>query len=110
MIRDTLATNSRHVFMGLTGTGAYRWVRRTSTNGNTSTSNSSTGTVPDTWVRLVRTGNTITAYKSANGTAWTSVGSLSAAFPANCYIGLAVASGSNTTLNTSQFSNVTVNP
>jgi hypothetical protein len=35
---------------------------------------------------------------------------LSAAFPANCYIGLAVASGSNTTLNTSQFSNVTVNP
>ena len=30
----------------------------------------------------------------SNGTAWTSVGSLSAAFPANCYIGLAVASGS----------------
>ena len=54
MIRDTLATNSRHVFMGLTGTGAYRWVRRTSLNGNTSTSNSSTGTVPNTWVRLVR--------------------------------------------------------
>ena len=110
MIRDTLATNSRHVFMGLTGSGAYRWVRRTSLNGNTSTSNSSTGTVPNTWVRLVRTGGTITAYKSANGTAWTSVGSLSAAFPANCYIGLAVASGSSATLNSSQFSNVTVTP
>jgi hypothetical protein len=110
MIRDTLATNSRHVFMGLTGTGAYRWVRRTSLNGNTSTSNSSTGTVPNTWVRLVRTGGTITAYKSANGTAWTVVGSLSAAFPANCYIGLAVASGSNTTLNSSQFSSVTITP
>ena len=110
MIRDTLATNSRHVFMGLTGTGAYRWVRRTSLNGNTSSSNSSTGTVPNTWVRLVRTGSTITAYKSADGTAWTSVGSLSAAFPANCYIGLAVASGSNTTLNSSQFSNVTITP
>lgn len=110
MIRDTLATNSRHIFMGLTGSGAYRWVRRTGFNGNTSTSNSGTGAVPDTWVRLVRSGNVVTAYKSANGTAWTQVGSLSASFPSNCYIGLAVASGSNSTLNTSQFSNVSVTP
>ena len=110
MIRDTLASNSRHVFMGLTGNGNYRWVRRTGFNGNTSTSNSGSGVVPDTWVRLVRTGSTITAYKSANGTAWTQVGSLSASFPADCYVGLVVASGSNTTLNTSQFSNVSVSP
>jgi hypothetical protein len=110
MIRDTLATNSRHVFMGLTGDGAYRWVRRTGFNGNTSTSTSGTGSVPDTWVRLVRSGNVVTAYKSANGTAWTEVGSLNASFPANCYVGLAVASGSGSALNTSQFSNVTVTP
>ena len=62
------------------------------------------------WVRLVRSGTTVTAYKSANGTAWTQVGSLSASFPADCYVGLVVASGSNTTLNTSQFSNVSVSP
>ena len=110
MIRDSLAANSRHVFMGLTSTGSYRWVRRTSTGGSTSTSNSSSGTVPDTWVRLVRSGNTITAYKSSNGSSWTQVGSLSAAFPTTCYIGLAVASGSNSTLNSSQFSNVSVTP
>jgi predicted esterase len=48
MIRDTLATNSRQVFMGLASTGDYRWVRRTSTGGNASTTNSSTGTVPNT--------------------------------------------------------------
>ena len=110
MIRDSLSANSRHVFMGLASTGNYRWVRRTSTGGSTSTSNSSTGTVPNTWVRLVRSGNTVTAYKSSNGTSWTQVGSLSATFPANCYIGLAVASGSNGTLNSSQFSSVTVVP
>jgi hypothetical protein len=110
MIRDTLATNSRHVFMGLTGDGAYRWVRRTGFNGNTSTSKSGSGSVPNTWVRLVRSGNKVTAYKSADGTAWTEVGSLIADFPANCYVGLAVASGSDSTLNTSQFSDVTITP
>ena len=110
MIRDTLASNSRHVFMGMTDDNDYRWVRRTSTNGNTSTTSSSTGTVPNTWVRLTRVGTTITAYKSSNGTSWTQVGSLSASFPSSCYIGLVVASGTSSTLNTSQFSNVSVTP
>ncbi len=110
MIRDTLATNSRHVFMGLARDGNYRWVRRTGFNGNTSTSSSGSGVVPDTWVRLVRSGDTVTAYKSADGIAWTTVGSLSASFPATCYIGLAVASGSTDLLNESGFSNVSVTP
>ena len=111
MIRDTLAANSKQIFMGMTGTNAYRWVRRTTTGGNSASSNSNSGTVPNTWVRLVRVGTTITAYKGANGTTWTSVGSITnSTFAATCYIGLAVGSGSDTTLNTSQFSNVSVTP
>jgi autotransporter-associated beta strand protein len=111
MIRDTLATNSKEIFMGMTGTNAYRWLRRTTTGGTTTSTSSSTGTVPNTWVRLVRSGTTITAYKSTNGTTWTSVGSTtSTTFASTCYIGLAVASGSTTTLNTSKFGNVTVVP
>jgi hypothetical protein len=69
----------------MTGSNAYRWSRRTTTGGNTSNNNYGTGTAPNTRVRLVRTGST-------------------------CYIGLAVGSGSDTTLNTSQFSNVRVTP
>ena len=110
MIRDTLANNSKQVFIGLTGTGSYRWAYRTSTGGSTTTSNSSTGTVPNTWIRLTRVGTTITAYKSTNGTSWTTVGSRTVTMASNCYIGLAVASGSTTTLNTSQFSSVSVTP
>ena len=110
MIRDTLASNSRHVFMGLSGSGGYRWVRRTGFNGNTSTSSSGSGVVPGTWVRLVRSGNRITAFKSADGTNWVQVGSLTAAFPETCYAGLAVASGSGEVLNTSKFSEVGVSP
>jgi hypothetical protein len=54
---------------------------------------------------------TITAYKSSDGTSWTTVGSSTNTTIANTsYIGLAVSSGSDTTLNTSQFSNVSVTP
>ncbi len=111
MIRDTLAANSKEIFMGMTGSNAYRWVRRTTIGGTTTSSNSNSGTLPNTWVRLVRSGTTITAYKSTNGTSWTSVGSTTnTTFATTCYIGLAVGSGSDTTLNTSQFSNVSVTP
>ena len=64
-----------------------------------------------TWVRIVRTGSTIASYKSSNGTSWTLVNSsTNTTFASTCYIGLAVGSGSVTTLNTSQFSNVSVAP
>lgn len=109
MIRDTLATNSRHVFMGMTGDGGYRWVRRTGLNGNTSTSTSGSGTRPDAWVRLVRSGNRITAFKSPDGVAWTEVGSLTAVLPPTCYFGLAVASGSSAPA-TASFSQIAVSP
>ena len=111
MIRDTLAANSKQIFMGMTGSNAYRWMRRSATGGNPSTGNNGTGTVPNTWVRIVRSGTTITSYKSSNGTSWTLVdSSTNTTFATTCYIGLAVGSGSNTTLNTSQFSNVSVTP
>lgn len=111
MIRDSLASNSKQAFMGMTGANFYRWTYRTTTGGSLSTNKSNTGTVPNTWVRLVRSGTTITAYKSTNGTSWTSVGSITnTTFGSTCYIGLSVSSGSATTLNTSQFSNVTVTP
>ena len=110
MIRDSLATNSRHVFMGMTGEGGYRWVRRTGLNGNTSTSTSGTGTPPDAWLRLARSGNTITAYKSSDGVAWVTVGSLTADFPPTCYFGLAIASGSTDVENTVVFNYVSVTP
>jgi uncharacterized membrane protein (UPF0136 family) len=109
MIRDTLAANSKHVFMGMSGTNGYRLVHRASTGGLTTVTNSSTGTVPNTWVRLIRSGNTITAFKSANGTSWTLVSSISnMTFASTCYVGLALGSSSVTTLNTSQFTDVRV--
>lgn len=110
MMRDTLASNSRMAALTVTGSGAWRWQRRTATGGNVTNTNSSTGTAPNLWVRLVRSGNTVTASRSTNGTSWTTIGSTTVTMAANCYVGLAVASGSTTTLNTSVMNNLTVVP
>ncbi len=111
MIRDTLAPNSKQFFIGVTSTGNYRFVRRTSTGGNTTVGNSGSGSVPTIWLLLVRSGTTIIAYKSTNGSTWATVGTVTnTTLSANCYIGLVAASGTDTTLNTSQFSNLLVTP
>ncbi|QJE98937.1 cadherin domain-containing protein [Luteolibacter luteus] len=110
MIRDTLASNSRHVFLGVTEEGGFRWIRRTGFNGNTSTNSSGSAAFPNAWVRLTRNGSVITAYKSMDGEAWTPIGSLTADFPETCYFGLAVASGSQSLLHQAHFSNVSIAP
>lgn len=110
MIRDSLAANSRHVFIGLTGEGKFRWVRRTGLNGNTSTSSSGSTSFPNAWIRLARHGDVITAWKSLDGTQWTEIGSLTAALPETCYFGLAVASGETGVQNEARFSNVVLTP
>jgi hypothetical protein len=109
MIRETLATGSEYAFMGLSPDGTFRWQRRNSTGGSTSTTSSSGGTPPNAWVRLVRNGNTLTGYKSADGTNWTKVSSRNISMAANIQVGFAVASGT-TALNTSTFSSTTVVP
>lgn len=110
MIRESLAANSRQAFIGVNNTGAFRWLRRTTTGGSISTTTSKALATSNQWVRLVRTGDTLTSYKSANGTTWTKVGASTVTLPTNCYIGLAVSSGSNTVLNTSQFSDIRITP
>ena len=110
MIRESLTGGSRYTFMGLTGNGAYRWQRRSNTSGSTTSTTSGTGTPPNVWVRLVRTGNSLAGYKSPDGTNWTQVTSRSITMATNIYVGLAVASGSSNTLNTATFNTINVVP
>ena len=110
MIRNTLADNSQYTAMTATGTGAYRWSRRTAAGAKSSVSNHGNGTLPNLWVRVTRVGNVFTSFTSTNGTTWTSVGSVTMTLNTNCYIGLYVASGSRTSLNTSRFVNVSATP
>jgi regulation of enolase protein 1 (concanavalin A-like superfamily) len=110
MIRNALTTNSQYAFMAVSGTGAFESQYRSSTGGSTTTTASGSGTMPNLWVEIVRSGNTLSAYKSANGTSWTLVKSISITMGTNIYIGFVDASGTTTTLNTSIFDNVTFVP
>lgn len=60
------------------------------------------------WVRLVRSGNTVTGYTSTNGSTWTPQGTATLALSPEVEVGLAVCSGTYNQLNTSTFDNVTV--
>ncbi|MBN1311847.1 MAG: DUF4832 domain-containing protein, partial [Anaerolineae bacterium] len=74
MMRETLSANSRHATMALTAGNGLAFQRRVSTGGESSHTSGGAGSAPY-WVRLVRSGNTFTGYRSTNGTSWTQVGS-----------------------------------
>ncbi len=110
MIRESLTSGSRYALMGLNANGQLRSQRRVTTSGSTAVNKSGQSSPPDTWVRLVRSGNTLSSYKSIDGVNWALVNSATVNMAANIYVGLAVASGSSTVLNTSTFANISVVP
>jgi hypothetical protein len=110
MIRESLTSGSKYALMGLSPASAMRWQRRTSTGGGTSSSKAGNASLPNVWVRVVRSGNTLSGYKSTDGVNWTLVNSVNITIASNVYIGFAVASGSINTMTTSLLKNVTVVP
>jgi hypothetical protein len=107
MICESLAANSKHASLVLTATGAVGFVRRTSTGGSSSVTTAS-GAIPY-YLKLIRNNNSITAYRSSNGTSWTQVGSpVNISMTSTVFIGLAVCSKSPANLCTATFTNVTL--
>jgi beta-glucanase (GH16 family) len=105
MIRETLNANSRHALVDLTPSHGTEFIRRTTTGAN-AVSNFHTGTAVPYWVRLDRSGDTLTAYDSADGVNWNLVGSATVPMAPTVYAGLAVCAFNNAALNTSTFDNV----
>jgi hypothetical protein len=107
MIRATLAANSAHAFM-LVSTAKGVAFQRRRTAGGLSTNTSRAGSAPR-WVRLTRAGTVITASVSADGRAWTVVGSDSfAGLPSTVLVGLGASSHDTTRLATGTFANISV--
>jgi hypothetical protein len=92
MIRETLSSGSRHASVYVTYKSGVNFERRTSTSGTTSRT-AATGLVVPYWVRVKRTGSTFEGFRSADGTNWTSMGTVSiTTMASNVYIGLPVCS------------------
>lgn len=108
MIRESLTAGSLYSMLGITTARGYQFhARATAGTGPTVTSGGS-GVAPG-WVRLVRTGNTFTAYKSVDGINWgTAVGTATIPMASNVYIGLPIAHHGG--IGTATLDNVTVSP
>ncbi len=107
MIRETLDPGSKHALVDLTTSHGTEFIRRTATGAN-AVSNFDSGTAVPYWVRLDRSGDTLTAYDSADGVNWNLVGSATIPMAPTVYAGLAVCAWNNGALNTSTFDNVSL--
>lgn len=113
MIRDTESANAVNalLFVAAASTNGISFQGRSSTGGATSTFLSVSGISAPYWLKLTRSGSTLTAYGSSDGSSWTQVGSSQTmTMSTNALVGLAVGSKNNAVLNTSTFDNVTITP
>ena len=109
MIRETLTPDSAHGMMLVSPGKGLAFQRRVATGGLSTSTSGGAGAAPN-WVKLERRGNTLTAYRSADGTTWTLVGSDTFTMGANVYVGLMVSSHDSTRTATATFDNVSVTP
>jgi regulation of enolase protein 1 (concanavalin A-like superfamily) len=109
MIRASLNANSAQAFMLVSYSKGLAFQRRTTTGGiSTSTAGALVGT--PYWVRLDRTGTTITAYQSADGNNWVLVGSDTISVGQTIFIGLGVSGHTTSSTATATFDNVEITP
>jgi regulation of enolase protein 1 (concanavalin A-like superfamily) len=111
MIREGTAANAKHAFCFVTPvtTNGVGFIRRTATGGMSTYTGGSKNTAPR-WLRLVRSGTTITASESVNGTTWTTVGTVTVSLANPVRIGFAVTAGDNNKMCTAVFDVVSITP
>lgn len=107
MMRETLSPGSKQAFMLVSAGKGLAFQRRTSTGG-TSTNTAGPAATAPYFVRLTRTGSTITAYASTTGSTWTRIGSDTISMASTIYVGLAVSSHVAGTLATASFASAAV--
>jgi regulation of enolase protein 1 (concanavalin A-like superfamily) len=109
MIRSSLAAGAAHGFALVSAQkgAAFQW--RAQVNG-ISTNASGGALAAPRWVRLVRAGTRVTAYSSADGATWKTIGSATLAIGTSVYVGLAVTSHDPSAATTTVVSKVAVVP
>jgi glucose/arabinose dehydrogenase/PKD repeat protein len=107
MIRASRDAAAAHAMVVVSGAKGVAFQRRSS-DGALSTSTAGPAVRAPYWLRLTRRGSTITAFASADGVAWTTVGSDTVALPATALVGLVVSSHDAARTATGTFDNVQI--
>jgi len=106
MIRESLASNAKHAFMLLSGSGSLAFQRRTATGGGSAHTGGPQRAAP-VWLKVQRQGSTLTGLYSTDGVNWATVGTDTIAMGSTVYAGLAVTSHVASSHATAEFTNVT---
>jgi len=109
MIRESLASNSRNVFITLTPAKGTMFSSR-SVAGKSTVGATAAGPGAPVWLKLTRSGNVFTSHTSSDGVAWTQAGTVTMTMNATAYVGLAVTSHQHATLASATFDGVKIEP
>jgi regulation of enolase protein 1 (concanavalin A-like superfamily) len=107
MIRQTTTAGSAHVLLDVRPNGTVEFMTRAANGGSTTFLAGRTLGFP-AWLKLARSGNSISASVSTDGSAWITLGSTPTSMPSSVQVGLVVNSHDPQVLNTSTFDNVAV--
>jgi len=107
MIRENLMVGAKKMAVRTNGANIIRRDVRTTNNGTTQTQQSA---IPpgQHWLRINRTGNTLTAYASPNGQQWSFLGAAPITMGDCVLMGLFVESSNNNIEVTGTFDNITI--
>lgn len=107
MMRESLKADGRNVaLVAIASGGLSQQVRAKA--GSPTTTFKAPGALPQ-WLKLVRKGNTITGFRSADGQAWTQIKAQKfETLPANIFVGLAASAHSSTAAVNAKIDNVSV--
>ncbi|MBE9563280.1 MAG: T9SS type A sorting domain-containing protein [Proteobacteria bacterium] len=108
MIREKLDSTSSNSISALTPTNGIKAKWRLFDGGKINVKAGSTVNAPY-WVKLVRAGNYIVSYESADGKTWKSLKTEQITMQNDVYMGLVVTSGDNDSLCTAVFDNLIIN-
>jgi regulation of enolase protein 1 (concanavalin A-like superfamily) len=108
MIRENLTPGSAHALAALSRDSGYLFQRRPAAGGTSLQGTAVAGATPG-WVRLNRTGDLITAYRSLDGNTWTAMGSDSFPMADTVYVGIAVTSRDVSAATTATLTNLIIN-
>ena len=92
MIRSSLSAGSAHAFALVSYSKGLAFQRRPVTGGSSLHTAGEMAQAPR-WVRLVRIGNLVTSFSSADGVTWTTMGSETLQLGVTAYVGVAASSG-----------------
>ena len=107
MLRQSLTTNSANAFVGVNYYSVQFYSSARTTAGGATTSSTTTHSALPQWLKLVKSGTTVTAYDSGDSPpglqAWVQVSANTVSLSGTMYAGLALDSGSTSALATAGF-------